>query len=97
LFKQLSNIEERLERLNMALVQIDESDLAGFAAAINAEVGTIGAAVTSLTAYIKQLVAGQAVALPAADESAINTALSALSASVGSLSALEPPAPAPGS
>jgi len=90
--KQLRGIEERLEGVHMALVQIDENDLAGFAAAITTEVTAIGAAVTSLTAYIKQLVSGQAVALPAADESAINAALSALSGAVGSLSALEPPA-----
>jgi len=96
LFKQLRGIEGRLERVNMALVQIDEDDLVGFAATINGEVAAIGAAVTALTEYVQQLVAGQNVALPAADESGINAALSALSASVTALGGLKPPTPPSG-
>lgn len=61
-------------------VQLLQSDLDNFTAEINA-------AVSVLTGYIAQLVAGQSTPLPAADEAAITAA-------VASLSGLEPPAPA---
>lgn len=81
----------------MALVQVDQTDLDSFAAAVETEVTAVGSAVSVLSAYIQQLVAGQAVPLPAADESAVSKALGDLSAAVSGLSALEPPAPAPSS
>jgi hypothetical protein len=61
------------------LVQIEQADLDTFTSEINA-------AVTTLSGYIQQLIAGQAVPLPVADESALNSALQALQN-------LEPPAP----
>jgi hypothetical protein len=63
------------------LVQIQQSDLDNFTSEINA-------AVTTLTTYIQQLVAGQSTPLPAADEVNIDAAITALQG-------LEPPAPTP--
>lgn len=79
----------------MGAVQIEQSDLNDFATAVNSETDTLVRAVGVLGGYIQQLIAGQAVPLPAADESAIQTALSALGTGVGNLQGLEPPVPAP--
>jgi hypothetical protein len=63
-------------------VQLLQSDLDTFASELEA-------VKTALAAYIATLVAGQAVPLSAADETGLTQALS-------DLTALEPPAPAPG-
>lgn len=95
----------------MTAVQVDDQDLANFASTIETEVGNlttavnqISSATTVLASYIQTLIAGQAVALPEGDETAIKQSItdltagaSALGAAVGNLDALEPPAPTPGS
>jgi phytoene dehydrogenase-like protein len=65
------------------LVSISQADLTNFASEISA-------AVAVLAPYIQQLLAGQAVTLSPADESAVTAAIT-------SLQGLEPPAPAPSS
>lgn len=62
-------------------VTLLQSDIDGWTSSITAAVGV-------LAAYIKQLIAGQATPLPAADEANIDAA-------IASLLALEPPAPTP--
>lgn len=84
----------RLEKI-MALVQIEDTVLTHFATTVETEVAAIGTAVGVLQGYIAQLVAGQGTPLPAADETALNQALTDLSASVGNLNALEPVTPTP--
>jgi len=102
------HITQQLENI-MALVQIDDADLATFASTVETEVAAlvtantgIGDAVTVLQGYIQQLLAGQVTPLPVADETAITTALtdlatnaSAIGTSVGNLDALEPVVPTP--
>lgn len=62
------------------MVQIAQADLDNFTSEITAAIGVI-------SGYIKTLLANQATPLPAADESTLTAAVSALEA-------LEPPAPA---
>src|SRR5436309_2508085 len=62
------------------LVSISQAELNGFATQIRDAVGVLGP-------YIQRLIAGEQVSLQAADESAVRDA-------VGSLTGLEPPAPA---
>lgn len=91
----------------MALVTIDQADLDNFAATVETQVTAltsaatdIGNAATVLGGYITQLLANQAVPIPAGDASAINqavadltTASTALSTASGALTALEPVTP----
>jgi hypothetical protein len=92
LLQQLQEIKKEMRSL-VTLVQIEDTNLAAFAATVENEVTAITAAVGVLQGYIAQLLAGQGTPLPAADESVINQALTDLGASVGTLNALEPPAP----
>lgn len=79
----------------MALVKIEDGDLAAFAGAVQAQVATINSTVAELGSYISQLLANQATPLPDADETAINKALADLSAATGGLNALDAPVAAP--
>ncbi len=65
----------------MAMVQLDQADLDNFASTVETAVGV-------LNTYVQQLLANQATPLAAADEKALQKALS-------DLQGLEPPAPAP--
>lgn len=81
------------------LVQIQQSDLDGFAAQITAaatSIGTafttIGTAFTTISAYVQQLLANQATPLPTADETDLQNALASLGTDVTQLQTVQPPA-----
>lgn len=83
---------QRQERLAMALVQIEQGDLDNFAAEVAAQATAMNEAAGVLVSYIQKLVSGQAEPLPAADETALNKAVSDLTAASAAVTALEPPA-----
>lgn len=91
---RLTSIETKVTKI-MGLVQVEQDDLTAVATAIETESATINAAFTTLQGYIQQLIAGQATPLPAADETALNQALTDLGTSVTNLGNLQPPTPAP--
>jgi hypothetical protein len=70
------------------LVQVQQSDLDGFASSVSAVTAAITAATTNLAAAI------QAANLPAADEANLTAAVSGLQAAATALQAIEVPAPA---
>lgn len=75
-------------------VTVLQSDLDGFAQAINSVATDVSAAVAVLGPYIQQLLTGQPVQLNAGDESGVRQALTVLETADTSLKGLEPPAPA---
>jgi hypothetical protein len=76
------------------LVQVQQSDLDGFATSVSAASAAITAATTTIAASIQTLLANQATPLPAADEANLTTAVSGLQAAATALAAIEVPAPA---
>jgi hypothetical protein len=73
------------------VVQIKQSDIDTWTAAVTAAATSITTATNVLSGYITTLLAGQNTALPAADEAGVNAAVTALQTAGTALAGLEPP------